>query len=85
MPCYLFPSCAPGGTFQLDASGAPIQNGTWTANFDCIVPRRWSTGPAEPARPSLYGHGLFGDASEVGSSPQRSLSQEHDDRPVRDR
>ena len=27
-----------------------------------------------PARPSLYGHGLFGDASEVASSGQRDLA-----------
>ncbi|HYJ20944.1 MAG TPA: hypothetical protein VEW07_02835 [Solirubrobacterales bacterium] len=77
VPCYLFPSCAPGGTFQLDAGGAPIQNGTWTANFDCIVPESVATGPAGTGRPSLYGHGLFGSAGEVGSSPQRSLSQNH--------
>jgi hypothetical protein len=77
VPCYLFPSCAPGGTFQLDPAGAPIQNGTWTANFDCIVPASVASGPTEAGRPSLYGHGLFGSASEVGSSPQRSLSQEH--------
>jgi hypothetical protein len=77
VPCYLFPSCAPGGTFQLDASGAPLQNGFWTANFDCIVPASVASGPAGVGRPSLYGHGLFGSASEVGSSPQRSLSQEH--------
>jgi hypothetical protein len=77
VPCYLFPSCAAGGTFQLDSSGAPIQNGTWTANFDCIVPESVVTGPVAAGRPSLYGHGLFGDAGEVGSSPQRALSQEH--------
>jgi hypothetical protein len=77
VPCYLFPSCAPGGTFQLDAGGAPIENGTWTANFDCIVPDSVVSGPPGQGRPSLYGHGLFGSASEVGSSPQRSLSQEH--------
>ncbi len=77
VPCYLFPSCAAGGTFQLDPSGAPIQNGTWTANFDCIVPESVVTGPAGAGRPSLYGHGLFGDAGEVASSPQRALSQEH--------
>lgn len=77
VPCYLFPSCAPGGTFQLDASGNPTQSGTWTANFDCIVPESVVTGPAGAGRPSLYGHGLFGSASEVGSSPQRALSQAH--------
>jgi hypothetical protein len=77
VPCFLFPSCEPGGTFHLDSSGAPIQNGTWTANFDCIIPASVTSGPAESGRPSLYGHGLFGDASEVTSSPQRSLSQAH--------
>lgn len=77
VPCYLFPSCAAGGTFQLNAAGAPTQNGTWTANFDCIIPQSVVSGPAGAGRPSLYGHGLFGTASEVGSSPQRSLSQEH--------
>jgi hypothetical protein len=77
VPCYLFPSCAPGGTMQLNGEGHPLQSGIWTANFDCIIPLSVTTGPAEEGRPSLYGHGLFGDASEVGSSPQRSLSQAH--------
>ncbi|MDX6590721.1 MAG: hypothetical protein QOI84_1995 [Solirubrobacterales bacterium] len=77
VPCYLFPSCAPGGTFQLDASGAPIQSGIWTANFDCIIPASVTSGPAGAGRPSLYGHGLFGSASEVALSPQRSLAQAH--------
>jgi hypothetical protein len=77
VPCYLFPNCGPAGTFHLDASSAPIQNGTWTANFDCIIPDSVVSGPAEAGRPSLYGHGLFGSAAEVGSSPQRSLSQAH--------
>ena len=77
VPCYLFPSCAPGGRMQLNGEGAPIQNGTWTANFDCIIPLSATTGPAGAGRPSLYGHGLLGDAGEVASSPQRSLSQAH--------
>ena len=77
VPCFLFPDCGPGGTMHLDAEGNPIQNGTWTANFDCIIPDSVTTGPAGSGRPSLYGHGLLGDASEVGSGPQRSLSQGH--------
>jgi hypothetical protein len=77
VPCFLFPSCGPGGRMQLDAAGDPIQNGVWTANFDCIIPLSVTTGAAEQGRPSLYGHGLLGSASEVASSPQRSLSQEH--------
>ncbi len=77
VPCYLFPSCAPGGTMLINGAGAPMQNGVWTANFDCIIPASAASGPGESARPSLYGHGLFGSAGEVGSGPQRSLSQGH--------
>ncbi|HVY96063.1 MAG TPA: hypothetical protein VHA54_03785 [Solirubrobacterales bacterium] len=78
VPCYLFPNCGPGGRMQLDSNGAPIQNGTWTANFDCIIPESAVSGAPQSARPSLYGHGLFGRAAEVGSSPQRELSQRFD-------
>ncbi len=77
VPCYLFPNCGPGGTMQLDSNGDPIQNGVWSANFDCIIPASVTGGPAGTGRPSLYGHGLFGSASEVGSSPQRELAQAH--------
>jgi hypothetical protein len=78
VPCFLFPNCAPGGTIVLGPDGAPVQNGVWSANFDCIIPAAATTGAGESARPSLYGHGLFGTASEVGSGPQRALSQAHD-------
>jgi hypothetical protein len=78
VPCFLFPSCAPGGTMVLSAEGKPIQSGVWSANFDCIIPVAAATGAGESARPSLYGHGLFGSAGEVASGPQRSLSQGHD-------
>jgi hypothetical protein len=74
VPCYLAPSCAPGGRFELGAGGLPTRNGTWNANFDCIIPRSAVNGAPSPARPSLYGHGLFGSASEVGSSGQRDLA-----------
>jgi hypothetical protein len=62
----------------LSAEGTPIQSGVWPANFDCIIPIAATTGAGGSARPSLYGHGLFGSASEVASGPQRSLSQGHD-------
>jgi hypothetical protein len=74
VPCYLFPSCGPGGTFKLGASEVPQQNGTYEANFDCIIPEVAQT---TPGRPSLYGHGLFGSASEVASSPQKALAAGH--------
>jgi hypothetical protein len=75
VPCYLFPSCGPGGTFQLGPGEVPQQNGTYKANFDCIVPEAAET---TPGRPSLYGHGLFGSAGEVASSPQKELAEGHD-------
>ncbi len=75
VPCYLFPSCEPGGAFQLGAGEAPQQNGTWQANFDCIVP---AVAQTTPGRPSLYGHGLFDSATEVASSPQKELAEGHD-------
>jgi hypothetical protein len=77
VPCFLYPSCAPGGTMHLAANGDPTQNGTWTANFDCVVPKSATEGPAEAARLSLYGHGLFGSASEVTSGPQEALAESH--------
>ena len=75
VPCYLFPSCGPGGSFKLGAGEVPQQNGTWGANFDCIIP---VAAEATPGRPSIYGHGLFGSAGEVASSPQKALAEGHD-------
>ncbi len=77
VPCFLFPNCGPGGLMHLDSEGNPIQNGTWTANFDCIIPQSVVTGPGEQARPSVFGHGLTGTAKQVEGPPQRALSQGH--------
>ena len=77
VPCFLFPSCEAGGRMVLDAEGAPMQNGTWSANFDCIIPLSVTTGPSEAGRPAVYGHGLLGSADEVAASPQRSLSEDY--------
>jgi hypothetical protein len=77
VPCYLVPDCAPGGTFQLGPNGLPSQNGTWTANFNCMVPRVAVEGAPTPARPQLYGHGLLGSANEATSTPQQLLGNTH--------
>jgi len=78
VPWYLQPSCAAGGQFALDADGLPTENGTWTASFECIVPRVAVDGPgAAPARPSLYGHGLFGSAGEVHGGAQKELANRY--------
>jgi hypothetical protein len=55
----------PFSGFVTDSAGNPMINGsqTWTANFICVLPDTMQgTGPAIP---TLYGHGLLGDASEV--------------------
>ena len=78
VPCYMTPNCAPGGTLNLNANGKPVQNGFWTANFNCMIPRSAVDAPdAAPARASVYGHGLLGSASEATSSPQRTLGNGH--------
>jgi len=78
VPCYLTNGCAAPATFDLDANGNPVQHGTYEANFDCIIPNAATGVGGTPGRPSLYGHGLLGTASEVNSSAQRSLAQAHD-------
>ncbi|HEX6117089.1 MAG TPA: hypothetical protein VFY99_08310 [Solirubrobacterales bacterium] len=77
VPCYLVPDCAPGGTFQLGPNGLPSQNGTWTANFNCMIPRVAVAPGATPARPQVYGHGLLGSANEATSNPQQLIGQTH--------
>jgi hypothetical protein len=81
VPCYLHPNCAagvPGGTFSLGGDGLPTQSGTYTANFNCMIPRRAVDAPTpEAVRPSLYGHGLLGSANETTASPQQTLGNGH--------
>ncbi len=83
VPCYLWPSCEmetgpdPAGSFKLDSDGLPIRNVAEPAEarFTCIVPE---AAEAEPARPSLYGHGLFSSLEEVTIRPHQDLAQDHD-------
>ncbi len=78
VPCYLTNNCEAPATFTLDSAGNPTRHGTYEANFDCIIPHAAVDDPGfSPARPSLYGHGLLGEADEVNSAPQRSLAQTH--------
>ena len=68
MPSYLSqPGGPPGSRFNYGRPGdevpARLPGNTQVANFLCNVPR--AATPWHPARPSLYGHGLFGDTGEV--------------------
>jgi hypothetical protein len=82
VPCYLnAPGCPPGSQF-LFAPGSsvptPIPGNTTAANFQCEIPRSAVDAPSpSPARPSLYGHGLLGSASEVSSGNLKALASEH--------
>jgi hypothetical protein len=80
VPCFLFPDCGPGGTFHIGSDGNPVQNtdNPYEAKFECNIPWAAVGDPGDdvtPARPTLYGHGLFGDASSVES--QTELPSEH--------
>ena len=78
VPCYLDQlGCPPGSRFRLGPDGLPqrIPGNTYQAAFICNIPR--SASSAKPARPSLYGHGLFGDAGEVGADNVEQLGNEN--------
>jgi hypothetical protein len=83
VPCYMTDPdgadpakkpCDPGATLNLNANGVPQQNGTWTANFNCMIPY---AALDDPARPQIYGHGLLGSANEGTSDPQKTLGNSH--------
>jgi hypothetical protein len=67
VPCWLNnPGCVPGGRFKLSKRGLPVRTAgnVQQAPFVCVVP---NTSASAPARPLLFGHGLFQDASAVDS------------------
>ncbi len=89
VPCYLNEAgCGPmpttptsdGGGFHYSSSGADalptqIPGNTTTAEYDCIIPT--SASQLSPARPSLYGHGLLGEAGEVDAGNVEAMASEH--------
>ncbi|MGH0035111.1 MAG: hypothetical protein ACQGVK_08775 [Myxococcota bacterium] len=90
VPLYLDNDGLPGARLLYDVPASeavdhlPIRAGggtaTYTANFRCVVPRSASadgTTVLEPARASLYGHGLLGSAGETGSSHVRDMAFAH--------
>lgn len=93
VPCFLSTGCSngsgvyqPGGHFNLDSNGVPQQNGTMTARFTCNIPLSavTETSPGSgvwnvdhQVRPSMYGHGLFGDYTEVHTTDVRTLGDDH--------
>ncbi len=75
VPLFLT-NTSPYSSMVSDAKGLPKINGTktWTANFICVLPATLNV--SGPALPTVYGHGLLGDASEVeGGSFNAALAQ----------
>jgi hypothetical protein len=78
VPCFMTPDCSPGGVANLGGDGLPHQNGTWTAPFECTIPRSGIDGPSPQALvPYVYGHGLFGDGTQIRGSVNPQLQSQH--------
>ncbi len=88
VPCYLNQmGCPSGSKFNLGSNGLPQQmaGNTYTANFTCNIPQSAVTESSPGSgsytvthadRPAMYGHGLFGDASEVHTTNVRELGND---------
>jgi hypothetical protein len=81
VPCYLV-VCGPAATagfhynsHKLDATPTQIPGNTATAQFECIVPATAS--PINPARVSLFGHGLLGSHTDVTATDAQAMATEH--------
>ncbi|MCU1371475.1 MAG: hypothetical protein JWO77_2669 [Ilumatobacteraceae bacterium] len=74
VPLYLTGTGQPGDGFKTGPDGLPVRNGSYTASYDCEIP---TTAANTPARPTVYGHGLFGDLGEVRSGPQAAMVAGH--------
>lgn len=92
VPCYIHPDCEAGsaGRYSPGGAGLPTQatgpGSVYHARFTCNIPQSAVTGVGpEPddyevvqaARPSMYGHGLFGDYTEVHTGDVRKLGNDH--------
>jgi hypothetical protein len=82
VPCYLQDQgCAPGATFNYASSGGryahpkKLEGNVAKAPFYCIIPT--VSTPGDPARGSIYGHGLLGSGSEITASAEEDLASEH--------
>ncbi|MBI3783470.1 MAG: hypothetical protein HY270_08710 [Deltaproteobacteria bacterium] len=75
LPLYLNALGKPRSRLVLDQAGRPVRQATpFTAQFLCNLP---PAAEAEPARMSLYGHGLLGDRGEVNGGLTRRMSADY--------
>jgi hypothetical protein len=81
VPCYLRvcgETAEPGFHYSSnrpDALPTQIPGNVATAQFECISPS--SASPTNPARISLYGHGLFGSDAEVEATGVQMMATQH--------
>jgi hypothetical protein len=70
------PGGPPGSRLNLDADGTPRQlaGNVQRADFVCNIPR---SAAADPAYPSLYGHGLLGRPTEINAGNVKTMSNTH--------
>ncbi|MQA72827.1 MAG: hypothetical protein GEU88_00470 [Solirubrobacterales bacterium] len=77
VPCYLDQDgCPPGSKFAFDSAGEITWDPAFTTEvpFRCNIPRSVvEGGEVVPLRPGLYGHGLLGSLSQVGSQDDQSF------------
>lgn len=67
----------PPAVLNLGEDGLPVRNGTVDVPFVVNIPRAAvADGVAHPARPSVYGHGLFGSRDEVNAGHLRAFSNQ---------
>ena len=82
VPLYLVGGGVPGSALRVDGYGTPYNSGDFfTANYRCIIPYTATTSggaPANPARISMYGHGLLGSHDEVSAGNVQDFANEHD-------
>lgn len=71
-PSFLTGDGGPGSRLNLGPDDLPEQNGTLTVPYWCTVPE---VAEDEPARASLYGHGLLGRGSQANSSYVRDVAR----------
>jgi hypothetical protein len=80
VPRYVDSTVSPARMI-LNPKGLPLHQDTpQTASFICIIPRAAlpsASGPATPARASLYGHGLLGSNDEVNGGNVKAMANEH--------
>lgn len=74
-PLFLDSAVNGDATLNVDATGAPLMNGTWERNFSVIVPPS-VLNATEPRPLLIYGHGLLGSGyGEILASPVRNLAE----------